>query len=271
MNIGFIGSGNMAGAIIGGILNQQLVSPQEVFCADTDPDKRRAYAEKLGITACDSNEALVEACDVVVLAIKPQVIPSALPPLRTVLLDKQPLIISLAAGVSLDTLAGYLNAKPPLAIVRVMPNINALVGGAVTAVCPNAAASEAQVETVRQIFNAVGTAVDLAEKDIATFSGIAGCSPAYAYLFIDSLARAAVKNGLPKDLATKIAAQAVLGSAKMVLESDEHPWTLIDRVCSPGGTTIAGLYTLEENAFMATVMKGVDASIRRDQEMSQQK
>ena len=148
-------------------------------------------------------------------------------------------------------------------IVRVMPNVNAMIGEGAAAVCGNKFPSKEQVNFVVEMFNAIGMAMELPENYFSVYTAIAGSSPAYAYLFIDSLARGAVKNGLPKDIATKIAAQAVLGSAKMILESDEDPWVLINKVCSPGGTTVAGLVALEDEAFISTVIKGVDATIKK--------
>lgn len=150
-----------------------------------------------------------------------------------------------------------------------MPNVNAMIGKGAAAVCGNTFASEEQIEYVLQMFQAVGLAWRLPEKDFSNFTALAGSSPAYAYLFIDSIARAGVKNGLSKELCTEIAAQAVLGSAQMILESGENPWTLIDSVCSPGGTTVAGLLALEEEAFISTIVKGIDATIVRDQELNQ--
>jgi len=148
-----------------------------------------------------------------------------------------------------------------------MPNVNATVGEGCAAVAGNAAASREDVELVLGMFQAVGEAWELDESQFSAFTAIAGSAPAFAYLFVDSLARGAVKAGMPKALATSIAAQAVLGSARMVLESDSSPWDLIDTVCSPGGTTVAGLLALEDRGFLSTVVHGVSSTIARDKEI----
>ena len=262
MKIGFIGAGNMAGAIIKGIVAQKFANVSDIFCYDALEEKLTAFVAETNINASASNEALVKASDIVVLAVKPNVLDALLPQLRSGLSDQKPLLVSIAAGTSLEKLQAL--TSPDLAIVRVMPNVNATIGAGVAAVCGNSNVTREQVQLVLELFRAVGTAMELPEKDFSTFTAIAGSSPAYAFLFIDALSRGAVKNGLPKDMATRIAAQAVLGSAKMILESGESPWNLIDKVCSPGGTTIAGLMALEEGSFLSTVVKSVDATIQKD-------
>jgi len=262
MKIGFIGAGNMAGAIIKGIVAQKFANVSDIFCYDALEEKLAAFVAETNVNASASNEALVKASDIVVLAVKPNVLDVLLPQLRSRLSDQKPLLVSIAAGTNLEKLQAL--TSPDLAIVRVMPNVNATIGAGVAAVCGNNNVTKEQVQLVLELFRAVGTAMELPEKDFSTFTAIAGSSPAYAFLFIDALSRGAVKNGLPKDIATRIAAQAVLGSAKMILESGESPWNLIDKVCSPGGTTIAGLMALEEGSFLSTVVKSVDATIQKD-------
>ncbi|MHC5228908.1 pyrroline-5-carboxylate reductase [Enterococcus sp. LJL99] len=269
MKIGFIGTGNMATAIIQGIVEKEFIKAEEVYLFDVLTDKVNALSKKVNGHACDSVEELIHAVDIVVLAVKPNVVETVLNQTKELILAKQPVLVSIAAGTPLEKIYGYLDTEQAVSIVRVMPNVNAMIGLGAAAVCGNQFASDEQIEAVVELFEAVGCAWKVSEKDFSAFTALAGSSPAYAYLFIDSLARAGVKHGLSKELATQYAAQAVLGSAKMIIDSEENPWTLIDRVCSPGGTTVAGLLALEEEAFIATVVKGIDATIAKDQEMNQ--
>ena len=178
---------------------------------------------------------------------------------------KVKLVISIAAGKPLSFYEEYLGNDAR--IVRVMPNINAVVGEAISAFCAGSTVSDDDKDFVRKLLSSFGKAIELAEDKFSIYSAIGGCSPAFAYMFIDSMARAAVKNGMSKSDALMVSAQAVLGSAKMVLESGVHPWELIDRVCSPGGTTIEGVRALENSAFPAAVEKAVDSSFEKDQKL----
>ncbi|MGO1317735.1 MAG: pyrroline-5-carboxylate reductase [Cellulomonadaceae bacterium] len=268
MKVGFIGFGNMSSAIVRGALTHGFLAPQDVVVHDPDAARAHRAAEELGFTVADSNEDLVAQVDAVVLAIKPQVFAAALPPLAAVLAERGTLLVSIAAGTPLATIArllGGTGAQQPT--VRVMPNVNATIGAAMSAVAGNDAASAEQVRFVLDLFGAVGRAIELPEDHFSTYTAIAGSAPAYAYLFIDALARGALRAGMPKALATEVAAQTVLGSAQMILESDDAPWVLIDKVCSPGGTTIAGLMALEDGGFVSTVVDGVQATIDRDREL----
>lgn len=177
------------------------------------------------------------------------------------------MIVSIAAGTSTEAIYEVFETDQPIRIVRVMPNMNAMVGEGAAAVCGNPSATKEDVATIIDLFNAVGKAWPLEEKYFSIFTAIAGSSPAYTFLFIDSIARAAVKNGLPKNIALEMATQAILGSAETLAYSKENPWELIDRVSSPGGTTVAGIVELEDNAFISTVIKGIDATIRKDEEL----
>lgn len=265
MKIGFIGTGNMASAIINGIISKEYISNSNIYCTELDQKKLNDFCTKTGVNQCKDNNELIETVDYLILAVKPHIIPQILRELKDNIIKNNNVIISIAAGVSIEQLEDLLSDE--ISIVRVMPNVNAMIGAGVAAVCCNNKTTSDQTQIVIELFEAVGTAYELAEKDFSTFIGIAGSSPAFAYLFIDSLARAAVKNGLPKDQANKIAAQAVLGSAKMILESDQDPWQLINMVCSPGGTTVAGIVALEDEKFISTVIKGVDVTIAKDKEM----
>ena len=268
MKIGFIGTGSMARAIIKGLISTGFARSGDIFCSDVDRDSLASFAGQTGILQSPSNQNVALDSDVLVLAVKPQHIHEVLSEIRTQLGQSKPLLVSIVAGVSLENLETLSGKDNALSVVRVLPNVNAMIGAGVAAVCGNGAATREQIATVLGMFNAVGLAVEIQEHDFAAYAAIAGCSPAFSFLFIDALSRGGVKNGLSKELATRIAAQAVLGSARMVLESGQHPWELIDSVCSPGGTTVAGVVAMEERAFLATVVEGVDATIRRDKELA---
>lgn len=265
MKIGFIGAGNMASAIIKGIITQKQINPRDILVSSLETPEFLKLVGDTCVSRCSSNQEAAEQAEMLILAVKPNVIPQVLEEISPILVKRKPLVVSIAAGTTLEKLQNLAGKNVP--IVRVMPNVNAVIGEGAAAVCGNKFATEAQVDEVLRLFKAVGKAWKIEEKDFSNFAAIAGCSPAYTYLFIDAISRAGVKNGLPKDLATQIAAQAVLGSAKMVAASDENPWGLIDKVCSPGGTTIAGLAALEDRAFLSTVMQGIQAAIDKDEEL----
>lgn len=262
MTIGFIGGGNMAGAIIRGLLAASLYRPDEIFVTDITPERSRDCAGRLGVASADTAQELIERSDTVVLSVKPVVFSTLLPEIAAVVRARNPLMISIAAGKTLGFIEETLGFPP--ALVRVMPNINAKVGASMSAFCGNENVTQEQKVLVSRLFSAIGQVRELDERFFSLFGVIAGSAPAFAYLFIDSLARAAVKNGMNKQTALEIAAQTVLGSAKLILESGEHPWALIDQVCSPGGTTIEGIAALQETGFETAVCKAVDAAVEKD-------
>ncbi len=270
LKIGFIGVGNMASAIVEGLVAKEFVSGSQIYLFDILTEKVQQFAGTLGSHAMNSPEEVIINVDVLVLAVKPNIVRTALLNAKEGILEKQPLLVSIAAGTTTEAIYDIFETDQPVKVVRVMPNVNAMVGEGAAAVCGNPFASKEDVSLIVDMFNKIGRAWELEEKNFSNFTALAGSSPAYAYLFIDSIARAGVKNGLPKDIALEIATQAVLGSAKMIEESKENPWTLIDRVCSPGGTTVAGLVELENNAFISTVIKGIDATIEKDLDLMNQ-
>jgi pyrroline-5-carboxylate reductase len=261
MGIGFIGAGNMAGAIIKGLRRSGF--KDDIFLTDVQPDKAKIIADEANAVLCQSNEEIIEKAEYVLLAVKPDMYKKVLESLSEKLSQKKPVIISIAAGTCLDAVTEYAGVET-LPVIRVMPNVNALVLEAVSALCKNSHATEENLNYVKSVFDAIGTTVLLDEKYFTAYTGIAGCSPAFAFLFIDSLANAAVKHGIPKETAVKIASQALLGSAKNLLHSGEVPWAMIEKVCSPGGTTIEGVLALEEYGFNTAVVKAVDATIAKD-------
>lgn len=263
--VGFIGTGNMASAIIKGLLSSGMLKGEDIAIYDIDKDKADALSKAYGLKLLQSEKEIAKSCDRVVLSVKPNVFPSLLEKIDSELKENNPLIISIAAGKTIDFISECLSYDAK--IVRVMPNINAKVGGAVSAYCGKSNVSEDELNFVKNFCESFGIAVNIEEKLFSVYSAIGGCSPAFAYMFIDSLARAAVKNGMTKAQALKVAAGAVSGSAKMILESDEHPWALIDQVCSPGGTTIEGVASLQSDGFEAAVTAAVEAAINKDRKL----
>lgn len=256
MKLGFIGCGNMAGAIISGILSAGLCAPEDIIATDVSADARARAEAKWQIRTAAENRVVAQA-DIVFIAIKPQYTDAALAELAPMLTPSQ-LVISIVAGKSLAYFAEVLGAEIP--VIRTMPNTPAMVGEGMTALSPNAQVSSAQLETARQIFGCFGKAEVLPENLMPAVVGVSGSSPAYVFMMIESMADAAVAEGMPRTQAYTFAAQAVLGSAKMVLETGLHPGELKDMVCSPAGTTIEAVRVLEETGLRGSLMQAVHTS-----------
>lgn len=263
--IGFIGAGNMASAIIRGLVSSGKYKGSDIAVFDICREKAEELSKELSLTLMEGEAEIASQCQQVVLAVKPDVFPTLLSQIGEELKGNDPLVISIAAGKTTQYIASLLPYTPRL--IRIMPNINAKVQAAISAFCGNERATAQDKEFILDFCNAFGRGIEIAEKNFSIYSAIGGCSPAFAFMFIDSLARAAVKNGMTKADALETAAQAVLGSAKLILESDEHPWKLVDAVCSPGGTTIEGVCALQENGFEAAVEKAVEASYNKDKRL----
>ncbi len=265
MKIGFIGCGNMATAIIKGIVESDTVKAEDINIFDVFAPAVQKLTEKYALNICDSEVNVVENSDAVVLAVKPNVLSSVLGKINNTIKDKDVLLISIAAGKTIDFIRS--NITQDNRIIRVMPNINAMVGEAICAYTTSNTATDDDKKLTEDIFGGVGQVMYLEECYFPLFGVIGGCGPAFAYMFIDALARAGVKNGMKKDTALMIAAQTVLGSAKMILESSEHPWSLIDKVCSPGGTTIEGVASLQADGFENAVHNAVDKAVEKDSKL----
>jgi len=268
MRTGFIGAGNMAQAIIKGMLARNFSGAEDILASDKDEDKLRAFCAMHGIRPQASNEELAAGAEAIVLAVKPGQFGGVLPPLRAIVRERRPLIISIAAGVTLDTLDTLLDGRGELPLVRVMPNVNAQIGLSMSAVCGNRAVPPQHLDWAESLFAALGRTLRLEEPLFAAFSAVACASPAFVFMFIEALARGGLKAGLSKQAAVQAAAQAVLGSASLVLESGQAPCLLADTVCSPGGTTIAGVAALEDGGFISALMRAVEAAVRRDKELT---
>ena len=262
MTIGFIGAGNMARAIISGLLAKKAIAPTDIVLHGGQPLHYEPYAAKIGAKALASNQAVAETADIVFLAVSPKLGEPILQAIGSMLKKRHVPVVSMLTGVSVATLEKALGSHDQ-PVLRIMPNVNVAINAGMIAYAANDAVA-GQLDGLLDLLNVLGKTVSLPEEQFSTFVALAGSSPAFIYLFIDSLARAGVKYGLEKDQATAIAAQAVMGSAKNVLASDQSPFDLIDQVSSPGGTTVAGLLAMEEAGLMTAVVKGVDATIAKD-------
>lgn len=263
MKIGFIGCGNMANAIIGGIKSKQD-NDDQIFGYDCYTPSLEKCVSLFGINACSNEYEVVSESDVIFIAVKPNNLEDVLNKIGP-WASEEKIIISICAGKALDFMQKAINTDCKL--VRVMPNINAMVGEAISAYCINDKVNDTDCEKVEYLLNCTGKVLKLDEKHFPIFGVIGGCAPAFSYMFIDELARAGVKNGLKKDEALYIAAQTVYGSAKMILESSEHPYKLIDNVCSPGGTTIEGVMSLQNDGFDKAIHNAVQAAVDKDSKL----
>lgn len=258
----FIGAGKMASAIAGGIVGGGLFPSEQLAAFDVSPQAAESFTAATGVQCIkDVTEGLASA-ENVLIAVKPQYLASALAPLEGKFGGK--LIISIAAGVTLDTLQEMTGSSK---IVRVMPNTPALVGKGAAAFAGTADVSAAELSFVEMIFNAVGIGLQVQEKLLDAVTGLSGSGPAYVFEFIQALADGGVAEGLPRETALCLAAQTVLGSAAMVLETQLHPAVLKDQVTSPGGTTARGLEKLAERGFSGTLIQAVRAASARSAEL----
>ncbi|VEG27029.1 pyrroline-5-carboxylate reductase [Actinomyces howellii] len=269
---GFIGAGNMAGAIVEGMVAAGRSAEVLVWSAH---GSAAALAERTGVALAASGPDLVALADVVVLAVKPHVVPTVLAGLQEALDAARPLVVSVAAGLSTSRLESLL--PDGARVVRAMPNMAAGVRESMTALATGAAASQEDLEAVAGLMSEVGSTMVLAEKDFSAFIALAGSSPAFVFTFVEALARAGVEAGIPKAQAVEIVAQAVLGSARTVqVEARRRretgqgrtPADLVDAVCSPGGTTVAGVVAMERAGFSSALIEGARATRARDLELS---
>ena len=263
--IGFIGCGNMGKAILGGLIASGQVLPGQIWVYTPSPDKVAALHDQFGINAAESAQEVAQITDIVFAAVKPGIMIKVLSEI-TSSLNKDSLVVSIAAGITLDQLARALGHDRK--IIRAMPNTPALVNAGMTSVTPNALVTPEDTADVLNIFRCFGEAEVIAEPMIHPVVGVSGSSPAYVFMFIEAMADSAVLGGMPRAQAYKFAAQAVMGSAKMVLETGEHPGTLKDMVCSPGGTTIEAVRVLEEKGFRAAVIEAMTKCMEKSEKLS---
>ncbi|MDR2976832.1 MAG: pyrroline-5-carboxylate reductase [Streptococcaceae bacterium] len=258
--IGFIGAGKMAQAIIFGLSDKSAL-----MISGRNQQKNQETALKLGVAAAASNSELAQACDLIVLSVKPQTVSLVLSEISASLTTEKTLI-SIAAGLDLQSLSDMTAPNQP--IVRVMPNVNAAIQQSTSAIVRNEQVSDSNYQLIKSLFEQVGSIHEIAEKDFSCFSALSGSSPAFIYMFIDAMARAGVRYGLSKELATRISAETLAASAQNVLKSGEHPQALADSVASPAGTTIEGIVALENHNFNAAVISAIEATIKKEESLS---
>mmetsp|Transcript_13906 Transcript_13906/g.18559 ORF Transcript_13906/g.18559 Transcript_13906/m.18559 type:complete len:290 (+) Transcript_13906:50-919(+) len=261
-SIGFIGAGAMATAMMSGLLRNG-VALEKLMTSDPFIGSRENIEKSLHVDTTDDNAKVVRHADVIVLAVKPHVIGPALHSIKNALDPNKHLIVSIAAGINIATIA--TNCQPGQRIIRTMPNTPCLVGQAAVGLAPGPFATEEDVLIAQALFS--GLCVRVAEKDLDAVTALSGSGPAYVYIFIEALADAGVRAGLSRQVALQLAAQTVKGSAQMQISTQSHPAVLKDQVCSPGGTTIAAVEALEVNGFRAAVLSAVSAANQRAIEM----
>ncbi|HYS55802.1 MAG TPA: pyrroline-5-carboxylate reductase [Thermoanaerobaculia bacterium] len=264
-SIGFVGAGNMAEAMIRGLLRGKVFAPGHVTASAPREERQRELAEKYGIRVTgDNREAAAQS--IVVLSVKPQILGKVLDEI-TGSVRAESLVISIAAGVPVAAIQAKLRSGTR--VVRAMPNTPALVDAGATAIARGEHAQESDLEDAKRIFDAVGVTVVLDETLLDAVTGLSGSGPAYVFLILEALSDAGVKVGLSRRTAQLLAAQTLLGSAKLLLETNEHPGKLKDMVTSPGGTAITGLHTLENGGVRTTLMNAVEAATQRSRELGE--
>jgi pyrroline-5-carboxylate reductase len=264
--IGVLGAGNMAGALIRGLLASKSVKPEQIVASDVRAAHLKELEAQYGIKTFTDNRQLAAAVNVVVLAVKPQVIDRVLDEMASAFAPNT-LLVSIAAGVPIRALEARLPAH--VRVVRAMPNTAAIALAGATGIAPGSRATPADVELTQKLFAAIGRSVVLDESLIDAVTGLSGSGPAYVMLMIEALADGGVKVGLHRETALLLAAQTLYGSAKLLLETGEHPGRLKDMVTSPGGTAIAGLHTLESGGLRGTLMNAVESATKRAIELGQ--
>lgn len=269
MKLGFIGLGNMASAIIGGILKEKIAAPEEIIGSAKTENTAKEKAAQFGIETCTDNKKIAEQAEVLVLAVKPQFFPEVTSEIRDIVREDT-LVISVAAGKTIQYIEeqfGVSENGKRLKLVCAMPNTPALVLAGCTGYCVNGQVSREEKDFAQKLFGSFGKAIEVPERLMDTVGSISGSSPAFVFMFIEALADGAVAEGMPRKQAIEFAAQAVLGSAKLVLESGMHPEELKDMVCSPGGTTIQGVRALEKGGMRGAVMDAVIACVEKSKKL----
>jgi pyrroline-5-carboxylate reductase len=264
--IGFVGVGNMGEALIHGLLHGHLCRPDQILCSDTRPERLKAIREKYEVKGTSHNTEVVKQSDLIIIAVKPQIMKNVVEEIAKYL-NLSKLIISIAAGVPLEAIESC--AKKELKLIRVMPNICVSVREGVSAIAGGRHALKEDLMMAKTIFDSVGKSLFIDEYLLDAVTGLSGSGPAYIFLIIDALADAGVKVGLSRDDALILASQTLLGAAKMLIETGEHPGKLKDMVTTPGGTAIAGLHTLEEGGLRTTLMNTVEVATQRSRALGE--
>src|SRR5512133_1710908 len=266
VKIGFLGAGKMATALAKGFIQAGLVTPENMIASDVSEAACKSFAAATGAKSTGLNAEVLAFAKILLLAVKPDQVPGVLAEISPKFSDDH-LLISIAAGLPLQKLEGAL--EDGARVIRVMPNTPALVGASATAFALGSAATAADRDLAQKLFSSVGVAFVLKESLLDAVTGLSGSGPAYVYLVIEALSDGGVAAGLPRDIATRLAAQTVLGGAGMVLETGLHPGALKDMVASPGGTTIEGIYELEKGKVRGTLMSAVRAAADKSKKLGQ--
>lgn len=266
MKLGFIGAGNMAGAIMGGVLEKGFLPASEIAIYDVNPDQCSRMREQYAIRVALSQEELIRQCEFIVLAVKPVYLRGVLESAAPFANGKR--FLSIAAGWTSSMLTQVLDANSGAQVLRTMPNTPALVGAGFTALCEQNSLDAEAFAWAKELFKTLGEVAVLPETLFDAVIATTGSSPAYVFMFIEAMADGAVAQGMPRALAYRAAAQAVYGAAKMVLETGEHPAALKDMVCSPAGTTIEAVATLERTGFRSSVMEAMQACATKSRQLS---
>ncbi|TDJ58385.1 MAG: pyrroline-5-carboxylate reductase [Nitrospina sp.] len=262
--IGFVGGGNMAEAMIKGLLSAAFIKAKNLMVSDVVAERLEYLHREYKIRVTADNRELAKASDILVLAVKPQVMEDVLSGIGD-LVDEGKLVISIAAGIHIQVIEDHLNleGRKKVGVVRTMPNTPALVQEGVTALAVSAHVSKADLKVAHRIFEAIGKTVDVEESHLDAVTGLSGSGPAYIFMIIEALSDAGVKMGLSREVSNILTIQTVLGSARLALDSGKHPGELKDMVTSPGGTTISGLHTLEAGGLRTTLMNAVEEATKR--------
>lgn len=263
--IGFIGAGNMGGAILGGILKSKMMDNEHIMASAKSERTMERLKKEYDVHVTKDSKVVAEFSDLIVIGVKANIYDEVLEEIKDVIDDKK-IIITIAAGKTIESVENIIGNDKK--IVRTMPNTPSLVGEGMTSLSPNKNISKEELDFVKSLFDSLGKSEVVNEDLIHAVIGASGSSTAYAFMFIEAIADGAVRAGMPRDKAYKFAAQGVLGAAKMVLETDKHPGELKDMVCSPGGTTIEAVKVLEEEKFRGAVLKAMDSCINKSIEMS---
>lgn len=267
IKLGFVGAGNMGTAMIKSIVNSGKLTADKIYIYDIDTEKLNSLRNDTGVNVLKSSSEVVENSDVIILAVKPNLVKAVMESFKSSFEGKK-ILVSIAVGVPLKFYKEILGNDKK--IIRTMPNTPALVGEGMTLMSYDNNVLEEDVITIRELFECLGKVEKLDEKLMSEVTALTGSSPAYVFMFIEAMADAAVLSGIPRNIAYKLAAQAVMGSAKMVIATGKHPGELKDQVCSPAGTTIEAVSSLEKNGFRYAVIEAMNECTKRAREIGKQ-
>lgn len=262
--IAVIGIGNMGGALLKGMMRRSWARPENFIASDSDSSRLEVFSKELKVRTTENNSKAAKDADIILLAVKPQILDQVLEEIGGGLSSKQ-ILVSVVAGVKTEHISSYIKKEIP--VVRAMPNISALIGESATAISRGKHASKDDMKLAREILESVGTVVEVQEYLMDAVTGLSGTGPMYVFLIVEGLSDAGVKVGLSRDVANALSVQTLLGAAKMIKETNMHPAKLKDLVTSPGGTAIAALHSLEKSGLKAMLIDAVETATKRSQEL----